>query len=130
MTEIQGWNAWAEKYKPIDNTVVKSAGTKMFETFGDEWEFIKEQDPRYVWTWVTGDMCDIIVAGMAYVNRFGYYVTEVPWEDDDLSVLLSVETECDCYSEDDDVMETRNGEYGDPECDKCEGYGYVTNYVD
>lgn len=119
--EYQGWDAWATKYKPIKNKFTNDPDGTMFETYGEEWEFIKEQDPRYVWTWVTGDMCDIIVAGVAFVNRFGYYVTEVPWEDDMDSVLLSVETECDCYDEE-------SGE-GAADCAQCEGYGLVTNYV-
>ena len=129
MEEIQGWNAWADQYKPIDNPVVKSAGTKMFETFGAELEYVQSRGNNYVWTWVTGDMSDLLVAGYAYVNRLGYYVSEVPWEDEDTTVLISVERECDCYSEDDDVMASRNEEYGDPDCDKCEGAGLYTEYV-
>lgn len=121
MEEYQGWSAFADKFKPIKNKFSNDPDSRMFETYGEEWEFIKEQDPRYVWTWVTGDMCDIIVTGMAYVNRFGYYVTEVPWEDDMDTVLLSVEKECECYNEE-------TGE-GSEDCQICEGYGLVTEYV-
>lgn len=124
--EIQGWNAWVDKYKPIKNTIVPTNDV-MFETYGDEWEFIKSQDPRYVWTNVQGDMSDIIVAGVAYVNRLSYYVTEVPWEDENDYVLVSVETECDCYDE--DRLESSDGDAGDPNCPECEGYGLVTEYV-
>ena len=126
--EILGWDAWAEKYKPIKNKFSKH-DELMFETYGDEVEFVQAQDPKYVWTSVQGDMSDLIVAGYAYVNRLCYYVTEIPWENEDEYVLISVEKECVCYSEDEDVMETRDGEQGDPECDKCEGYGLVTEYV-
>ena len=125
--EIQGWSAWVEKYKPIKNTIVPTNDI-MFETYGDEWEFIKSQDPRYVWTNVQGDMSDLIVAGVAYVNRLSYYVTEVPWEDENDYVLVSVETECDCYDE--DRLESGDGDAGDPNCPECEGYGLVTKYVD
>jgi hypothetical protein len=84
--------------------------------------------PNFVWTLVSGDMCDLIVAGYAYVNRLGYYITENPWSDDMDSVLLSVEEECECYDE--EAMDNgERQEYGDPECSRCEGYGYVTNYV-
>jgi len=127
MEEIQGWDKWAEKYRPIKNKFTNDPDGKMFETYGDEWEFIKEQDPRYVWTWITGDMSDLIVAGRAFVNRFGYYVTEVPWDDEDEYVLLSVEQECECYDEE---RVDNGGDYGDPECNECEGYGLVTKYVD
>ena len=127
--EIQGWDTFANKYKPLKNHFSKSPNELMFETFGEELEFIKNANTAHVWTWVQGDMCDLIVAGFSYVNRLGYYVTEVPWTHIDEYVLLSVEKECDCYSEDEDVMATRNDEYGDPDCDKCEGAGLYTEYV-
>ena len=122
--EIQGWDKWAEKYKPIPNKFSKH-NELMYETFGEELEFIKTVNNAHVWTWVQGDMSDLIVAGISFVNRLGYYVTEVPWTDIDEYVLLSVEVECSCYNEEG----YPNGEWGDEDCDKCEGYGYVTEYV-
>jgi hypothetical protein len=71
-------------------------------------------------------MSDLVVAGVAYVNRLHYYVTEVPWENEDDYVLVSVEEECACYNEEG----YEDGEYGKSDCDECEGYGYVTKYVD
>ena len=124
-TEYQGWDVWVEKFKPINNHLDKYATaenpTKMFETYGEEVEFVQAQDPRYVWTNVQGDMSDLLVAGYHYVNRLGYYVTEVAWEDDMDTVLLSVEIECECYDE-----ETGDGK---PDCQNCEGYGLKTEYV-
>jgi len=129
MEEIQGWNAWAEKYKPKHNHLSKYPDEMMYETYGEEVEYIKSMHPNFIWTRVSGDMCDLIVAGMAYVNRIAYYVTENPWEDDMTTVLLSVEEECECYDE--DAMDNGDREeYGDPECKECEGYGYVTRYID
>jgi hypothetical protein len=62
------------------------------------------------------------------VNRLGYYVTELPWEDENDYVLLSVETECECYDE--EAMDRgERQEYGDPNCEKCQGYGLITEYV-
>ena len=118
--EILGWEAWEEKYKPIQNKF-RDHDERMFETYGEEVEFVQSQDPRYVWTNVQGDMSDLIVAGYAYVNRLCYYITEVPWESDDDYVLLSVEKECECYDED-------SGE-GSEDCKICQGYGLVTEYV-
>ena len=127
MEEIQGWSAWADKYKPKSNHLSKYEET-MYETYGEEYEYIKSLDPRYVWTSVSGDMCDLLVAGVAYVNRLAYYVTEVPWEDEDTTVLISVEKECECYDE--EAMDNGDREeYGDPNCQLCEGYGLVTEYV-
>lgn len=126
--EILGWSAWADKYKPIPNHLSKH-NELMFETYGEDIEYLKTVDGKYVWTWVDGDLSSFLVAGYAYVNRLGYYVTELPWEDENDYVLLSVETECECYSEDEDVLAERNDNWGDPDCDKCEGAGYVTEYV-
>ena len=136
MEEIQGYNAWAEKYKPIKNHLEKYPtfdGTYMFETYGDEVEFVKSQDIHNVWTWVTGDMSDLLIPGFGYVNRFGYYICEVPWTDEDEYVLLSVEKECVCYKEEGYEFTLSNGteitQDGDPNCKICEGYGLVTEYV-
>ena len=125
MEEIQGWDAFAEKYKPIKNHFTND-NSYTFETYGDEVEFVKAQDPNKIWTWVDGDMSSLLIAGYHFVNRIGYHITEVPWEDEYTTVLLSVETECECYDED---RAEDGGEYGDPDCKLCEGYGYVTEYV-
>jgi hypothetical protein len=127
-TEYQGWDEWAEKFKPIKNKFSKH-DELMYETYGEEVDYVRAIDPKYVWTYVDGDMCSLIVAGYHYVNRIGYYITEIPWEDDMDSVLLSVENECECYSEDEEVLAERKDNWGDPDCDKCEGAGYVTDYV-
>jgi hypothetical protein len=127
--EILGYSAWADKYKPITNKFSKQPDDIIFETYGEEVEFVQAQDPRYVWTNVQGDECDLIVAGYAYVNRLSYYITEIPWENEEDYVLISVENECECYSDDEDVLIKRNDNWGDPDCEKCEGSGYVTNYV-
>jgi len=127
--EILGWSAWADKYKPITNKFSKQPDDIIFETYGEEVEFVRNYDPKYVWTNVQGDECDLIVAGYAYVNRLSYYITEIPWENEEDYVLISVENECECYSDDEDVLVERNDNWGDPDCEKCEGSGYVTNYV-
>jgi hypothetical protein len=129
MTEILGHSAWTEKYKPIPNKFSKYPNEMMYETYGEEVEYIQSLDPRYVWTNVQGDECDLIVAGYAYVNRLAYYVTEVPWENEEDYVLISVEKECECYSDDEEMLVKRNDNWGDPDCAECEGAGYVTEYV-
>lgn len=121
MEEIQGWDTWAEKYKPIPNKFSKQPDELMYETYGEEVEFVQKADNRYIWTYVDSDMCSLLLAGYHYVNRLGYYITEVPWTDEDTTVLLSVERECECY--DDETGE------GKEDCPECEGYGLVTEYV-
>jgi hypothetical protein len=128
-TEYQGWAEWAEKYKPKSNHFNNYENDYLYETYGEELEYVKTIHPNFIWTFVSGDGCDLIVAGYSYVNRLGYYITENPWGDDGDSCLLSTEEECECYSEDEDVLVERNDNWGDPDCEKCEGAGYVTNYV-
>jgi hypothetical protein len=125
MKEYQGWNEWAEKYKPIKNHLVKDPDQQMFETYGEELEYVQSIEPNRIWTYLDGDMSSLVCAGYHFVNRIGYYITEVPWTDEDDYVLLSVEVECECYDED----AYDDGGFGSPNCEECEGYGYVTNYV-
>ena len=120
MKEYQGWQEWADKFKPIKNKFSKYDEV-MYETYGEEVEYVQSMHPNFVWTLVSGDMCDLIVAGYSYVNRLGYYITENPWSDDMDTVLLSVEKECECYD-----YETEEGK---EDCDICQGYGLVTEYV-
>lgn len=125
--ELNGWDEFEKQFKPIKNHFRNDPNEKQFETYGEELDFVNAQDPRYVWTWVDGDMCSVLVNGKAFVNRLVYYVCEIPWEEDkDYTVLLSVEEECECYNEDG----YENGEYGKEDCTECEGYGYVTKYID
>jgi hypothetical protein len=128
MTQEMTYSQWQDKYKPILNHITNN-GDISFETYGEELDFINSHDPHYIWTEVQGDMCFALVAGRAFVNRLVYFVCENPWTDaDEPFIILSEEKECSCYSEEDDIMESRSGEYGDPECKECEGYGYVTEY--
>jgi hypothetical protein len=125
-TEYQGWHEWAEKFKPIKNHLVNDPDQQMFETYGEEVEFVSNYDNKYVWTWLQGDMSDLVCAGYHYVNRLGYYISEVPWENEDDYALLSVEVECECYNEEG----YEDGEYGRADCEECEGAGIITKYID
>jgi hypothetical protein len=50
------------------------------ETFGEDFETVRRQDPRFVWTVVDGDSGSDqwIVPGVHFVNRVCYLVTELP----------------------------------------------------
>lgn len=72
---------WESEYKPIRNHFNPTASEydseyTMFETYGEELQFVQNTDPAYVWTQVDGDDGGIyIVNGYASVNRIGYYIT-------------------------------------------------------
>ena len=51
----------------------------LFETYGEELEFVKRQDPLKVWTLVDGEDGDLyVISGPHFVNRIGYLVSSVP----------------------------------------------------
>jgi len=52
----------------------------LFETFGEEFAFVKQQDPRTVWTLVDGCENDdqYLISGLHFVNRIGYLVSTNP----------------------------------------------------
>ena len=81
-------DAWTEKYLPIQNHLVTEASWdgNMFETYGNEYDYVAAQPQQNVWTWVDGDDGTYIVAGWHYVNRIGYFVTEKAWTDGDLVI--------------------------------------------
>ena len=125
------WDEWVEKYKPIKNHITKypdpQSGFESFETYGAEQEYVYSLDEKLVWTEVQGDMSMLLLAGRHFVNRLCYYVCEEPWETGDEQVLISVEVECECFSQD---KYDEGEDAGDPDCPECEGYGLRTAYVD
>lgn len=54
----------------------------LFETFGAEFDFVRQQDPRCVWTLLDTDEGALVLAsGLHFVNRLGYLVSTVPVPD-------------------------------------------------
>ena len=72
---------WFNTYKPIKNTLAidSSFDGHMFETYGDEVEFVKTQSPDKIWMLGDGDDGGMYIwSGWGFVNRIGYFITEVP----------------------------------------------------
>ena len=78
------WNDWVKKYKPIKNPY-NAWDSIQFETYGEDWDYVKDLDEHHVWTAIDVDD-DVTVAGRAFVNRLHYYVTEIAWEDKDMEL--------------------------------------------
>ena len=81
---------WMETFKPIANHLDDNASWQgysetygadtgvMFETYGDEVEFVLSQPAENVWTYLDDDYGNtIIIAGYHLAGRIGYFVTEV-----------------------------------------------------
>lgn len=68
---------------PNATWVIGDTGGCLFETYGEEFEFVRRQDPRTVWTLVDGDDGDMyVISGFHFVNRVGYLVSTIPVPED------------------------------------------------
>jgi hypothetical protein len=111
------YDEWLKTYKPIYNHIETNASFQdetgqgiMFETYGEEVEFVKSQDPANIWTYGDGDDGGGYVwNGWHFINRIGYFITEVPCPDD-TTIQIQIDEpaeECDncgvfIYNEEDD----------------------------
>lgn len=72
------------KYPNVQETEVSSYAGTMYETYGEEVEYInsllKEGKENLIWTIVDCDGELVIQTGRWWVNRIGYIVTEKPWK--------------------------------------------------
>jgi hypothetical protein len=69
------WEEWVEQYKPHTD---EFGDPKMFDTHGEEGKSAASTPNELVWTYLEGDTGTLITEGYHYVNRLGYYITEVP----------------------------------------------------
>lgn len=112
------YDEWFDKYQPIINEI---AGDEQyqFETYGDELQYVLQQDDKHIWTEMDGDQGVSIVSGYHLVNRIQYYITVKPWTED-TEIPVSIDKECDCMSEGEGIID----------CDECRGNGYITIWID
>lgn len=88
------YNQFLENYKPIKNHLVEGAALNgtMFETYGEEFAHIRDLvaqgQSKRIWTYVAEGDSEIIMAGVRFVNRLGYIVTEKESESDEEFVEL------------------------------------------
>lgn len=97
MYRTMTWEEFETTYKPIKNSITKyPSDTQLaFETYGEEQEFVFAQPDNVVWTEVDGDGGCYIIAGKHFVNRIQYYVTEVPFHDENQEVVIQLYKDCD-----------------------------------
>ena len=91
---------WFEKFKPIENPTADSGlhidnVGYMFETYGPDHDKVVAANPACVWTLLDCDNVEVIGEGYHWVNRIGYFITEVPAEPDvSYEILYWEEPEC------------------------------------
>ena len=72
------WEQWEEEFRPWTEP---NGELRWLETYGDEWEQVRNFDAAYVWTAIDGEGRFLnIVNGCRWVNRLNYFVTEIPAE--------------------------------------------------
>jgi hypothetical protein len=117
------WEEFEEQFKPIKNTISKYPDNFMFETYGEELEFVQKQNPNNIWTESQIDYGFVTSEGYHFVNRMGYYITEVPWEDNtqyEVDLQLDTCTEClNPFSDDAWACSEDDMEYT---CNNCCGH--------
>ena len=111
------FDEWEATYKPIKNHIDTNASFQsegndgiMFETYGDEVAFVKQQDPACIWTYGDGDDGGgYIWSGWMFINRIGYFITEVPCPENTTIQIQVDESPTECpvcevfiYNEEDD----------------------------
>lgn len=121
-----GFDEWCDTYKPIPNNIDTNASFDgaMFETYGAEVEFVKKADPAHIWTYGDGDDGgSYIWNGWSFVNRIGYFITEVPCPPD-TTIQIKVGSYwycCEgCQTEMEDDGQEINDSYGQYDvCPNC-----------
>ena len=71
------YDEWVEKYTPQKNHLNRHASFEgtMFETFGDEYRYVRDVPRNLVWTFISDGEGDRIEPGLRIVDRLGYFVT-------------------------------------------------------
>ena len=87
---------FVEKYQPLcpHNYLEDSHSGMAFETYGEDLEqvltTVNNGHNNYCWTLVNCDEeLDFIIPGYHIVNRQNYFITEVPWESEDIEVDMN-----------------------------------------
>ncbi|MCW8966873.1 MAG: hypothetical protein OQK82_09350 [Candidatus Pacearchaeota archaeon] len=108
-TLTPSYDDFIEEYQPVQNHLVPDASFDgmMFETYGEELQYIQSQDQSKIFTIVDCDGCTFISSGFHYVNRMGYLIVtkSIP---DNTFIEVQDDPECDpdaVYDDEDDEEE-------------------------
>ena len=111
------YDEWVATYKPILNHIDKNASFDglMFETYGDEVEYVKSKPQDRIWMYGQGDDGGLYIwSGWGFVNRIGYFISEKPVPENTTIQIMVGEPDltCDFCGDTLDEEETH-----DPECE-------------
>jgi hypothetical protein len=120
------FDTWCDEYKPITNHIDTNASFDglMFETYGDEYEFVKAQNENRIWMYGDGDDGGTYIwSGWGFVNRIGYFISDKPFADN-VTIQVKVSSYwyyCEgCSAEIEDDGQLINDKFYDFEsCPQC-----------
>jgi len=83
--EVPDYDEWFDKFKPIkiDDSESRSFDGCFLETYGEDKKTLAKYPDNRVWTLLDCEGKQYVVAGWRYVDRVGYFVTEVPFTSED-----------------------------------------------
>lgn len=80
---------WVLSFKPVKNNNITAPnppfdGT-MLETYGEDYERVLREinagRSNHIWTLISGDDGSTVISnGVHFVNRIGYFITEIPFD--------------------------------------------------
>ena len=102
------YEQWVDTYKPISD---EHGQPRMFETYGQDLDIIRVVDNSFLWTFVDGGDYSGLSAGFSFVNRLGYYICQVAWEDENLYIDLYEPDECEKSGHEYEIIERYDGNH-------------------
>lgn len=87
------YNKWEAQYVLCPNHLNPDASWNgnLFETYGEEQDYVYDHDFFKVWTYMDVDGGTAVVAGRHFINRIGYLITEKPWTNDEMIIWVSTD---------------------------------------
>jgi hypothetical protein len=88
-----------EQFKFMVNNYDDNASFEglMFETYGDEVEYVKTKPENRIWMYGQGDDGGLYIwSGWGFVNRIGYFISEKPFPDNTVIQIMVGEPDLTC----------------------------------
>jgi hypothetical protein len=88
-----------EQFKFMVNNYDENASFDglMFETYGDEVEYVKTKPHDRIWMYGQGDDGGLYIwSGWGFVNRIGYFISEKPFPDNTTIQIMVGEPDLTC----------------------------------
>jgi hypothetical protein len=74
------YDEFENKFEPIENNLGDEG--YLFETYGQEVDYVSQQEEHFVWTLIEVEDKLYIIPGFHYVNRLNYLITKNPWNEE------------------------------------------------